>query len=180
MTLQRQSKENAGAAREGKDHSSGKALMPCSNSMHSQNKGPCPSENQRGVSQLQSTAPGQEKQVEGQRQKARGRYGKNPRDCNYHQAISSHRSLCTSSWEPEWLSSAKGPTAQDHLPWGHAQPTSECGDLPQGPAIASTPHTPQCHLLYLSLFPAQLSHSALINHYFASCVWVENRHWRDL
>ena len=133
MTLQRQSKENAGAAREGKDHSSGKALMPCSNSMHSQNKGPCPSENQRGVSQLQSTAPGQEKQVEGQRQKARGRYGKNPRDCNYHQAISSHRSLCTSSWEPEWLSSAKGPTAQDHLPWGHAQPTSECGDLPQGP-----------------------------------------------
>ena len=105
LTLQRQTKENAWAAREAKDHSRGRALMPCSNSIHSQNKRPYPRENQKRVSQLQSTAPEPEKQVEGQRQKARGRYGNNPRDYNYHQAISSNRSLCTSSWEPEWLSS---------------------------------------------------------------------------
>ena len=40
------------------------------------------------------------------------------------------------------------------------------GNLPQGPAIASTPYTLQQYLLYPCLFPAQLSKWVLISDYF--------------
>lgn len=49
MTLSRQDRENPGTTGKTKDYSHRKALMPYSNSVHSQNKGPHPRKYQSGV-----------------------------------------------------------------------------------------------------------------------------------
>jgi len=77
----------------------------------------------------------------------RGHYGLG------HQAVSGHGLLPMSSWEPEQLGSAKGPTNQSQLPWGNLR----LCNLPQILATVGTPHTTQRCLPYLSCSPAQLS-----------------------
>jgi len=101
-----------GTTREAKDYSRGKSLMPpFSNSMYSQIKG------------LWSTS------LRSQRQRSRHEcqgqeiYSLDPTDHNYHQAVSTCRSLPTFSWKPEWLGSAKGVTTWDQLAWGSIRPT---------------------------------------------------------
>ena len=63
VTLQRQTRENPGTAREAKDCFHDKTLTPLSNSTYSQNTGPCPRECWKRVRQLWSMVPVEEKQA---------------------------------------------------------------------------------------------------------------------
>ena len=71
--------------------------------------------------------------------------------------------------------SAKGSTTWGKLPWGSAWPTSECGGIPQVSDAPGAPHTPQLCLPYPSFSPAQLYKWSLINCYFYPLhVWAGN------
>ena len=105
--------ERYGTTREQKIIPVGNLMPPCSNSMCLQNKG------------LRSI--GLRSQRQRSRHECQGReiFNTDPTDHNYHQAVNTCPSLPTSSWEPEWLGSAKDVTTWNQLPQGSTRPTPD-------------------------------------------------------
>ena len=149
--LQRQARKNPGTAREAKDHSCLKALASCCNPNLSQDK-------ESRSSKCWRVGVGEPTGVYGPRDReadANSRGGKQGATTVRLQRLQLPPSCePRSSWEPEWLGSAKGPTAQD-------QPPGEmCGCLkrwqpPQDPGTVGTAHT-----LALSAAPLALPSTA--------------------
>ena len=141
VTLQRQTRENPGTAKEAKDCSHDKTLTPLSNSTYSQNTGPCPRECWKRVRQLWSMVPVEEKQAWTPEAEGRGalwswpKRSQLPPSCERLQVATN---IFLGAWVA-WVCQRYHTWKQ--LPWENVQPTSDCGDLPQAQAAASTLHT---------------------------------------
>ena len=93
--------------------------------------------------------------------------------------MSGCRSPPTSSWEPKWLGSTMSVITQDQLFWGSARPASDCGNLPQVPAMADNPNTAQLCLLYPSLSPLTTEQLGPKKRLLKPPhVWAENMPWK--
>ena len=106
--------------------------------------------------------------------------GTQPQGHRCHQAVSGHGLLPISSWEPEQLDFAKGPTTQGQLPLGRYTNFFRLWLLPAGLRHGwHSAHTPAMSTIPLSLPSStkQVSTNKLLLSPLPH-VWIENRHWR--